>query len=159
MRTHLTNGLLAGSLMFAAIGHAQTWENPKVVGNSAFSESYSTCPFAPMQIDFEYGGFDVYAPVAVYRVWQLALGRPPTIHPRSVVLLPQNWDASLWVCHSKIGSTVYNCVSESDNTGFGAPEYATVPATPGYWYIVVTTNTSGQPYWACGNYTLTVNSY
>ena len=158
MHAHLTKSIFVVGLMFAVNGHAQSWESPEVVGASPFAGSFYTCGFAPMQIDFEFGAFDVYAPVAVYRVWQLAIGRPMTIHPRSVMLQPQGWDASLWVCHSKTGLMAYSCVSESDNAGSGAPEYATVPATPGFWYIIITTNTTWQNS-GCGSYLLTVNPY
>jgi hypothetical protein len=159
MRAHLTKWMLAGSFMLAATAQAQTWESPQAIGYSSFSDSRNTCAFQSDQIDLEYGLLTAWAPATVYRVWQIGLGRPPIIHPRAVMLSPQGWNPSLWVCRSISGTTAHDCVDASDNDGIGTPEYATVPVPAGYYYIIVTTalqNTFGA---TCGPYALTVHPY
>ncbi|MEO5625099.1 MAG: hypothetical protein ABIQ70_03695 [Dokdonella sp.] len=163
MRIHLLGGLLAGALMTAATGHAQTWETALPFDSNPYTSSTDSCAVPPQWLYLDDGLFPVYASSVVYHVSQYQLGLighpAPPLRPWLVTLYPQSWvDMSLWVCKYKNGSTVGGCVDVDDEYGYGTPEHVTVPARRGSYYIVVTGNVAQQPP-LCGQYFLTATHY
>jgi hypothetical protein len=137
MRIHLLGGLLAGALMTAATGHAQTWENPLQFDAYYYTSSMDSCAFTPQLLYMDNGFYPIYASSVVYHVSQFQIGQighpVPPLRPWSVTLT-------------------------SDDFGNFSPEHVTVPAHKGSYYIVVTGNTEQQSP-NCGPFTLTANHY
>jgi hypothetical protein len=158
MRKILTGSLLLTGLLLGSASHAQTWASPVNLAGSTTTVAFDTCSLPSEQLYVEYSAFSFFAPVAVYRIISLQVGRLPMLHPYALTLQPYGWDASLWVCRQRQGNQLNDCEDGSDNWGVGTNEFATVPATVGTHYIVVTAN-SDNIWPICGQILLTAHRY
>jgi hypothetical protein len=158
MRIQMLGGLLVGALMTTATSHAQTWENPLQFNDSYYTSAMNSCVFPQQMLYMDNGQFPIYAPAVIYHASQFQIGQIghpiPPLRPWSVTLTPQGTDFSLWVCQQKSGYFVNQCVDLSDNSGDYSPEYVTVPAHRGNYYVIVTGSILQQSP-NCGAFTLT----
>ena len=146
--------LLAGLAITVSTVNAQTFDSPiNIVQSGAYS--LDSCAFPPQHLIVD-SGYDLWGPAVVFHIYQRAYRYTP-VRPWSVMLTPTgSWgsaDMALWVCRTHSGNSLNQCVDGSDNPGNGVPEYVTVPAAFGNYYVVVTTNiANAQP--NCGQFVL-----
>jgi hypothetical protein len=156
MRTSLMGCLLVSGLLLGSACQAQTWASPTTINTPEYATFFNSCSLLNEQLYVENGLFSFYAPVAVYRINTLPIGRPPLVRSWSLTLQPMGWDASIWVCRERQGNMLNNCEDGSDNWGLDAYEHVTVPATWGTHYIAVTGNIENSAP-MCGQFVLTAH--
>jgi hypothetical protein len=156
MRTLVMGCLLVAGLMLGAPCRAQTWTSPTMISTHDYATSFDGCSLPSETLYIESGLYSFYAPVAVYRIYTPPFGRPPIIRSWSLILQPQGWDASIWVCRTRQGNMLNSCEDGSDNWGLNAFESVTVPAAWGTHYIVVTGNIENSAP-MCGQFVLTAH--
>lgn len=156
MRMPLAGCLLVAGLLVGAACHAQTWASPVTISAHDYATSFYSCGLPAETLYIEHGLYELQAPVVVYRIYTPPIGRPPIVRSWSLILQPQGWDASIWVCRTRQGNMLNDCEDGSDNWGVNAFEYVTVPAAWGNHYIAVTGNIENSPP-MCGQFVLTAH--
>lgn len=149
--------LLAGLAITVSTIDAQTFDSPINIGQSG-SYSFDSCALQPQYLLVD-NAYELFGPATVFHITQRAYRYSP-MRPWHVMLTPLgsygSADMALWVCRSHVGNNLNQCVDGSDNYGNGVPEYATVPAIFGGYYVVVTTNIeNSQP--NCGPFVLSAD--
>lgn len=152
----MRKAIVASGLMlsgFAGWASAQTWESPLTISGSSYSNAQNSCYFPTQTLNFEYGFYTITAPAVIYRVTQFSLPPKYIAKPWHLTLQPTQYvDFSLWVCRTRSGNFVSNCVDASDNLDL-LQEHVTVPSYIGSYYVIVTGGTTGLPP-TCGGYVL-----